>query len=82
LICLSDYFRYAKEIKKDPDVSRIRTYLLKKQERGQSPQTINLYLNAIKYFYREIFKSDVSIDLKFAKISEPLNSIQRLPTRV
>jgi len=70
--CLSDYFHYAKNIKKDPDVSLIKKYLLEKQELGQSSQTINLYLNAIKYFYREIFKSNVSIDIKFSKTSKKL----------
>ncbi|MBI2439235.1 MAG: tyrosine-type recombinase/integrase [Candidatus Moranbacteria bacterium] len=72
LVCLSDYFRYIKDVKRNPDISRIKTYLLEKQARGQSPQTINLYLNAIKYFYREIFKSSVLVDLKFAKTSNKL----------
>lgn len=72
LICLSDYFRSIKEVKKNPDTVLIKKYLLEKQGRGQSPQTINLYLNTIKYFYREICKSKISIDLKFAKTSNKL----------
>jgi integrase/recombinase XerD len=72
LICLSDYFRYIKNVVKDPNVSLVKKYLLEKQARGQSSQTINLYLNAIKYFYREIFKNDIPIDIKFAKISNKL----------
>lgn len=72
LTCLSDYFKFIKIVKKDPDVDLIKRYLLEKQERGQAPQTINLYLNAIKYFYRDIFKSPVRIDLKFAKTSKKL----------
>lgn len=70
--CLADYFRYIKNVKKDPDVSLIKKYLLEKQGRGQAPQTINLHLNAIKYFYREIFKSPVRVDIKFAKTSKKL----------
>lgn len=70
--CLSDYFRYAKNIKKDPEVSLIKKYLLEKQELGQSAQTVNLRLNAIKYFYREIFKSHIPIDIKFSKTSKKL----------
>lgn len=72
LTCLSDYFRYIKNVTRDPNIAIIKTYLLEKQSKGQSPQTINLYLNTIKYFYREIFKSRVSIDLKFAKTSSKL----------
>jgi integrase/recombinase XerD len=72
LTCLKDYFRYIKNVAKDPDVALIKKYLLEKQDHGQSPQTVNLYLNAIKYFYREIFKSSASINLKFAKTSKKL----------
>lgn len=70
--CLEDYFCYIKNVKKDPDVALIKKYLLEKQEAGQAPQTINLHLNAIKYFYREIFKSKVLIDIHFSKTSKKL----------
>ncbi len=70
--CLTDYFRYIKNIKKDPNVNLIKKYLLEKQEREQSSQTINVYLQAIKYFYREIFKSQIPIDIKFAKTASKL----------
>jgi len=70
--CLSDYFRYLKNIKKDSDATLIKKYLLEKQTAGQSSQTINLHLNAIKYFYREIMKSAVAVDLKFSKVSKKL----------
>lgn len=70
--CLVDYFKFIKVVKKDPEIELIKKYLLKKQERGLSSQTINLHLNAIKHLYREIFKSAVAIDLKFAKTSKKL----------
>lgn len=72
LTCLADYFRFIKIVKKDPDINLIKNYLLQKQEKGQAPQTINLHLNAIKYFYREVFKNNAVIDLKFAKTSRRL----------
>jgi len=72
LSCLTDYFQYIKVVKKDPDVSIIKKYLLNKKEKGQSGQTINLYLNAIKYFYREIAKSNIGVGLKFSKTSKKL----------
>ncbi|MBU4339016.1 tyrosine-type recombinase/integrase [Patescibacteria group bacterium] len=59
-------------MKKDPDINLIKNYLLQKQDKGQAPQTINLHLNAIKYFYREVFKSNAVIGLKFAKTSKKL----------
>ena len=70
--CLADYFNFIKIVKKDPDIPLLKKYLLEKQARGQSPQTINLHLNAIKYFYREIYKSRVPINIKFAKTSQKL----------
>ncbi|MEA2098226.1 MAG: site-specific tyrosine recombinase/integron integrase [Patescibacteria group bacterium] len=72
LSCLSGYFHYIKIVKKNPDINIIKKYLLEKQDRGQSGQTINLYLNAIKYFYREISKSPVIINIEFAKTSKKL----------
>lgn len=72
LFCLNEYFKCIKIIKHNPDVSTIKEYLLKKQSRGQSSQTINLHLQAIKYFYREVMKSSVEIDIKFVKTASKL----------
>src|SRR3989338_200995 len=51
---------------------KVRRFLLGRQEKGQSGQTLNLYLHAIKFFYQEILKSQEKIDLKFAKTSKKL----------
>ena len=72
LMCLSDYFKYIKNVVKNPDIGLLKKYLLEKQDKGQSSQTINLYLNAIKYFYREICKNFAPIDIKFAKTASRL----------
>jgi integrase/recombinase XerD len=72
LSCLAEYFKYIKNIKREPDISIIKKYLLEKQDRKQSSQTINLHLQAIKYFYREIMKSKTDIDIKFAKTASKL----------
>lgn len=74
-LCLKNYFQYAKTIQKNPEIDQIKKYLLLKQEKGQSGQTINLYLNAIKYFYQEIAKSNITIDLRFSKTSKKLPTI-------
>jgi len=46
--------------------------LLDKHKRRQSPQTINLALNAVKFLYSEVLKEPQKIDLKFAKRSKKL----------
>ena len=70
--CLNEYFRYIKTIKREPEIGMIKKYLLEKQDRGQSSQTVNLHLQAIKYFYREIMRSSVTVDIKFAKTASKL----------
>lgn len=78
LFCLSDYFKFVKTIEKDPDIDIIKKYLLIKKKKKLSPQTINQHLNAIKYFYREIMKSDNKVDIKFAqKSKKPLIILSR-----
>ena len=46
--------------------------MLDKHKRKQSPQTINLALNAVKFLYVEVLKNPQKIDLKFAKRSKKL----------
>jgi site-specific recombinase XerD len=70
--CLSAYFKYVKKVSNIPDIGLIRNFLLEKQGLGQSGQTINVYLQAIKYFYREIAQNTTSIDIKFARTASKL----------
>jgi site-specific recombinase XerD len=65
-----DELNFADELKLDEE--KIRQFLLKKQAEGNSSQTINLYLNAIKFFYGHILKNSQKISLKFAKRSKKL----------
>ncbi len=75
LSCLNEYFKYIKNIRREPNIDAIKKYLLEKQARSQSPKTINLHLQAIKYFYREIMKSDIVINIKFAKTAGKLPTV-------
>ena len=53
-------------------IKQIRSFLLEKQNQSCVSQTINLYLSAIKFYYREVIKSEIDINLKFAKRSKKL----------
>lgn len=53
-------------------IEHVRQFLLLKQAKRLAPQTVNLYLNAIKFYYRDVLKSNGRIDLKFAKKSKKL----------
>ncbi|MFZ6015281.1 MAG: tyrosine-type recombinase/integrase [Patescibacteria group bacterium] len=50
----------------------LRAFLLKKQGMGYAPQTVNLFLMAMKFYYFQVLKLRVRIDLKFAKRSKKL----------
>ena len=68
ILCLRDFLSVCKNPEKI-DINFIKNYLLTKFNKGFSSQTVNLYLNAIKYFYRDVLKNYDKIDIKFAKRS-------------
>lgn len=72
LRCLRGYFAFKKANPQRLDIGNVRIFLLQKQEKNYAPQTVNLYLNAIKFFYRDVVKTSRKIDLKFAKRSKKL----------
>ncbi|MFA5020811.1 MAG: site-specific tyrosine recombinase/integron integrase [Patescibacteria group bacterium] len=72
LACLKDYFDYKRVNLDELDLDNIRQYLLLKQEKNYSPQTVNLYLNAIKFFYHEIIRASEPFTIKFAKRNKSL----------
>jgi site-specific recombinase XerD len=68
--CVTDFLKVG-----DPsnvDESSIKSYLLGKQREGLSSQTVALYLNAIKFYYRYVVKSGRRIRIKFPKKSKRL----------
>lgn len=46
---------------------QIKAYLIAKRDQGYSPQTVNLYLNAIKFFYQRVLKRHFPAKIRFAK---------------
>lgn len=65
--CLRKYFEFKRCNLERIDLESIRKFLLEKQSRGFAGQTINLYLNAIKFFYREVLGFRGSIYFRTAK---------------
>lgn len=50
----------------------VKDFLLHKKEHNCSPKTLNVYLSAIKFFYKEILKIPHQLDIKFAKKNRKL----------
>lgn len=72
LFYINDYLTFAKNKNIKQKHRAIELFLLEKQKKGKSSQTINLALNAIKFLYREVLQSKDKIDFKCAKKSKKL----------
>jgi len=71
-VYMKEYLNWAGSDYRNPDVEKMRRFLVMKQEKGYAPQTINLYLNAIKFFYYQVIKVFRKIDLRFSKKTQKL----------
>lgn len=67
LRCLGGYFEFAGGDLVRPDVGKIKSFLLEKHVRDYAPSTVNLYLNAIKFFYEQVERVKIRVDLKFSR---------------
>lgn len=64
---LRDYLRFKGKDFDHPDTDNIRSFLLHERDRGLSANTVNLLLNAIKFFYKHVLYSHKPIRIRFAK---------------
>ncbi|MHB8281103.1 MAG: tyrosine-type recombinase/integrase [Candidatus Humimicrobiaceae bacterium] len=72
LYALKEYFAFKKYNLDSLDTNNIRNFLLQNHEKDISAQTRNLFLNAIKFFYREIVKTNQKISIQSAKKNKSL----------
>ncbi len=72
LLYITDYIKFSKKTGIKNKQKAIEEFLLDKHKRDQSPQTINLALNAVKFLYTEVLKDSQKIDLKFTKRTKKL----------
>lgn len=67
LQCLKAYLVWFKGDVQVVDRDAIKSFLLSKLDSGRSSQTVNLFLNAISFFYKRVLKNPEKLGLKFAK---------------
>jgi site-specific recombinase XerD len=72
LLYIMDYITFSKKKKIKEKQKAIEDFLLDKHSKKQSPQTINLALNAVKFLYTNVLKDPQKINLKFAKRNKKL----------
>ena len=64
---LKAYFSFKNNQLELLDVDNIRQFIIAKLDDGAASQTVNVYLNAIKFFYREVMCFHIPITVHFAK---------------
>ncbi|MFH1620759.1 MAG: tyrosine-type recombinase/integrase [Patescibacteria group bacterium] len=75
LTCIREYLSSHPNAVQRCDQEELRSFLLAKYDDDYSSQTINLYLNAIKFYYREVLRIPDTLHLRFAKRSKKLPAI-------
>ena len=65
--CLQEYMLFSGDKWRTIDSDAIKDFLFIKKNKGCAPETINLYINSIKFFYRQILKLECKLDVKFAR---------------
>ena len=69
---LKEYFFYKKSDFDKLDIENIKNFLEYLENKGVSPQTRNLFLNAIKFYYIHVLKSVQKIEIHSAKKNQSL----------
>ena len=69
---LKEYFVFKKQDFENLNVDNIKNFLLSCEKNDVSPQTRNLFLNAIKFFYRNVLKTNEEIEIRGAKKNKSL----------
>lgn len=65
--CLRTFLSYVSENGERMDEDCVKKFLLFLEKRGASPQTRNMHLSAIKYYYRHVVRSGARIAIPTAK---------------
>jgi len=72
LFCLERYFKFKESDLERLNTANIKYFLFRLTRKGLAPETINLHLNAIKFFYREIEHVRDKVDIRFARKNRKL----------
>jgi len=67
LRCMETYLKFHPEGADHCDANKIRDFLLSKRENGAGPVTYNLYLNAVKFFYKNVLNRRKEVPIKYAR---------------
>lgn len=72
---LKEYFAFKENNLAELDQNNIKNFLLHCEQKGISPQSRNLYLNAIKFYYRNVLRNNQKIEIQSAKKPKSLPTV-------
>jgi len=67
LRCVESYFCFKRSEFMQFDEDSLRKFLLIEKDRGLASQTLNLYINSVKFFYVNVARCDFKFMIKYAK---------------
>ncbi|PIN77607.1 recombinase XerC [Candidatus Woesearchaeota archaeon CG10_big_fil_rev_8_21_14_0_10_34_12] len=70
--CVERFFLWCKKEPKYVTKKDVHEFLEKMSERGKSGNTINIYLNALKFYFEEILRRNFRVDIRYSKIPKNL----------
>ena len=76
---LREYLVFKKDNLEILNQENIRNFLLRREQKGTSPQSRNIFLSAIKFFYHEVIRTTSKIEIRSAK---KLNSLPVILSRL
>lgn len=72
---LREYFSFKNNNFTELDQENIKNFLLHCQNKGTSPQSRNLFLGAVKFYYRNVIKNSQKIEIQSAKKPKSLPTV-------
>lgn len=70
--CLKEFLSANRGAEQQYDPQLVRSFLLSKYDKGYASQTVNVYLNAIKFYYQQILRLSGEFHHRFAKRAKRL----------
>lgn len=76
---IKEYFTFKNQDFENLNVENIKNFLLFCEKNAVSPQTRNLFLSAIKFFYLNVVKTNEEIEIRGAKMNKSLPVVLSRP---
>jgi len=70
--CVERFFRYCGKEPKEVSKKDVKEFLEKLDDSGKSGGTIHIYLNSLKFFFEDVLRRNMQIDIRYSRRPEKL----------